>query len=456
MTAPTFSRRHFLKASAACAVPFVIPGSSLGLDKTRSPSRRINVGMIGVGRQARFTNVRQFLAMPDVQILGVCEVDSWRLANAKQQVEAAYAKSRPSGRYRGCHAYRDFHDILARRDIEAVMISTPDHWHVPMALAAMEAGKDVSLEKPITRSIGEGRKLSDAATRLGRVFRVDSELRSYAHIVQAAELVRNGCIGKVHTVTVGVPGSDVGCPPQPEMPVPPELDYERWQGPAPRAPYTEYRVTKPKAYDRPGWMRHLYYCDGMITNWTTHWNDGAAFATGLERTGPVEIEATGAYPPADSFWNVLLKFEVKMRFANGVNWTYRTEKPFFKIEGTEGWVYAEYTQLQAKIDGREGHLYFGDGSAKTRPALMPAPTIPAGGIHFYVKTDKQDFIDAVKTRTETLEPAEVGHRVTSLGHLGQIAIQVGGKLKWDPRQERFLGNDKANAMIDRPIHAPQA
>ena len=145
--------------------------------------------------------------------------------------------------------------------------------------------------------------------------------------------MRNGRIGKVHTVTVGVPQSDVGCPPQPEMAVPPELDYEKWQGPAPRASYTEKRVTKPKTYERPGWMRHLYYCDGMITNWTTHWNDGAAFATGLERTGPVEIEGTGEYPPADSFWNVLLKFGVKMRFANGVNWTYRTEKPFFRIEG---------------------------------------------------------------------------------------------------------------------------
>jgi myo-inositol 2-dehydrogenase/D-chiro-inositol 1-dehydrogenase len=335
-----------------------------------------------------------------------------------------------------------------------VMISTPDHWHVPMALAALEAGKDVSLEKPITRSIGEGRKLADAVKRLGRVFRVDSELRSYAHIVQAAELVRNGRIGKVERVTVGVPGSDVGCPPQPEMPVPPDLDYERWQGPAPRAPYTENRVTKPRAYDRPGWMRHLYYCDGMITNWTTHWNDGAMFATGLERTGPVEVEATGQYPPADSFWNVLLKFEVKMRFANGVDWVYRTEKPYFKIEGTEGWVYAEYTQLRVKIDGREGYLFFNQ-KVKTRPTLMPAPVIRPDEIHFYVKTDKQDFIDAVKTRGETLEPAEVGHRVTSLGHLGQIAIQVGGKLTWDPDKEQFPGSPQANAMIGKPIHAPK-
>ena len=192
--------------------------------------------MIGVGRQARLTNVRQFLGMPDVQILAVCDVDSWRLANGRGQVETAYAKGQPAGSYKGCDAYKDFHEILARKDIDTVMISAPDHWHVPMALAAMEAGKDVSLEKPITRSIGEGRKLSDATRRLGRVFRVDSELRSYPHIVQAAEIVRNGLIGKVHTVTVGVPGSDCGCPPQSEMPVPAELDYELWQGPAPRRP----------------------------------------------------------------------------------------------------------------------------------------------------------------------------------------------------------------------------
>jgi predicted dehydrogenase len=325
-----------------------------------------------------------------------------------------------------------------------------------MALAAMQAGKDVSLEKPITRSVAEGQSLVAMAKKSGRVFRVDSELRSFAHIVQAAEIVRNGLIGKVHTVTVGVPQSDIGCPPQPDMPVPPELDYDAWQGPAPRGPYTEKRVTKPKAYERPGWMRHLYYCDGMITNWTTHWNDGAAFATGLDRTGPVEIEGVGEYPPADSFWNVLLKFEVKMRFANGINWTYRTEKPYFRIEGTEGWVYAEYTQLQAKIGGREGYLFCNDKKIKPKPSLMPAPAIPADGTHFYVKTDKQDFIDCVKTRGETLEPVEVGHRVTSLGHLGHIAIQLGGKLSWDPATERFIGNDRANAMIDRPIHAPAA
>jgi myo-inositol 2-dehydrogenase / D-chiro-inositol 1-dehydrogenase len=435
----SFTRRRFLEsvaaAGAACVAPTVIPASSLGADGRPAPSERIHVGLIGLGRQAKFYNARQFLEMPDVQVMAVCDVDSWRLAEGKRQVEEAYAKKSPSGVYQGCDTCKDFHEILARKDVDAVMISTPDHWHTPMALAAMEAGKDVSLEKPVTRCIAEGRKLADAAKKFNRIFRVDSELRSYAHIVQAAELVRNGRIGTVHTVTVGVPGDDVGCPAQPEMPVPPELDYEMWQGPAPRAPYTEFRVTKPKAYDRPGWMRHNYYCDGMITNWTTHWNDGAMFATGLERTGPVEIEGTGSYPPPESFWSVLLKFNVTMRFANGVRWTYHTEKPFFRIEGTEGWIYADYQGLDA-----------------SKPSILTS-TIGPNEIHFSVKSDKQDFIDGVKSRTETLEPAEVGHRVTSLGHLGQIAIRLGQKLVWDPNKEQFLNNDAANAMIDKPIHA---
>ena len=182
----------------------------------------------------------------------------------------------------------------------------------------------------------------------------------------------------------------------------------------------------------------LDYCDGMITNWTTHWNDGAMFCTGLERTGPVEIEGAGPYPPPDSFWNVLLTFQVKMRFANGIRWTYGTGPgAFFKIEGSEGWIYADY------------------GVLKAEPASILTSKLGPDAIRFYVKTDKQDFIDCVKTREETLEPAEVGHRVTSLGHLGHIAIQLGQKLSWDPDKEHFVGNDAANAMLNSPIHSPR-
>ncbi|MHC4176324.1 MAG: Gfo/Idh/MocA family protein [Planctomycetota bacterium] len=436
------TRRAFLKATAtataaAWAAPTIIPARALGADGNVAPGSRIGVGMIGVGRQAYLVNMKQFLGMDDVQIVAVCDVDSWRQANAKKAIEGHYGKARPSGNYRGCATCVDFHELLGRDDVDAVMISSPDHWHVPMAVAAFEAGKDVSLEKPITRTIAEGRKLSDLAARLKRVFRVDSELRSTRGVHRAAELVRNGRIGKVHTVTVGVPGSDVGCPPQPEMPVPKELDYDRWQGPAPKAPYTQRRVHPPKSYGRPGWMRHLFYCDGMITNWGTHLDDGAMWCTGLERTGPVEIEGTGKYPPPESFWNVLLSFEVRYRFANGIRWTYRTEKPYFHIEGTEGQIYATFSEI------------------KTDPASILESKIGPNEVRFPFKSDKRDFIDCVKSREETLEPAEVGHRVTSLCHLGHIAIQVGQELKWDPEKERFANNDAANRWVDEPIRTPR-
>lgn len=433
------SRRSFLKGAAAVAgtvvlAPTIVPASALGKGSRPSPSERVTVGMIGMGRQAYLVNMKQFLGMPDVQLVAVCDVDSWRLGNAKNAVEKRYGQGKASGRYKGCAAYVDFNELLAREDIDAVMISTPDHWHAPMTIAALKAGKDVSLEKPITRTIAEGREITSLAKQRKRVFRVDSELRSKQGVHRAAELIRNGRIGKLHTVIVGVPGSDVACPPQPEMPVPEEIDYERWQGPAPRAPYTLRRVHPRKSYGRPGWMRHLFYCDGMVTNWGTHLNDAAMWCTGLERTGPVEVEGTGTYPRADSFWNVLLDFEIKYRFASGLRWVYKTEKPYFKIVGEKGWIRGTFGDIQAE------------------PKSLLESKIADGEIRFRFKSDKRDFIDCVKNREETLEPAEVGHRVTSLCHLGHIAIQVGGTLAWDPEREVFPANDAANELRVRPIH----
>jgi myo-inositol 2-dehydrogenase / D-chiro-inositol 1-dehydrogenase len=443
MTQSRLSRRHFLKRTAGTAVagalaPAFVRAAALGGEGRVPPSDRITVGMIGAGRQAYLVSLKQFLGMGDVQVVAVSDVDRWRMDHMKQAIEQSYGDAARSGTYKGCDLHLDFRELLARTDIDAVLISTPDHWHAPMAVAAMQAGKDVSLEKPITRTIAEGRQLSDLSRQLGRIFRVDSEFRSQRCVHQAATVVQNGLIGEIRSVTVGVPASDVPCPPQPEMPVPEELDYERWQGPAPRAPYTLNRVHPPKdVRGRPGWMRHLYYCDGMITNWGTHMNDGAMWATGLERTGPVEIEGRGSYPSQESFWNVLLNFEIKYRFANGVEWIYRAEKPYFKIEGSEGWVWADFRELKAEPE-----------------SLLTWKPGPNGKV-LRLKSDKQDFIDSVKSREETLQPAEVGHRVTSLCHLGHIAIQTGRKLTWDPVAERFANDSEADALIDKPIHQPR-
>ena len=420
-THPT-RRALFLAGSA----PLFVPARMFGAN---APSNRVNVGMIGVGRQCVQVNLKQFLAMPDVRVTAVCDVDSWRLDNAKKQVDTAYGGA-------GCKTFRDYKELLADKSIDAVMISTPDHWHVPISMDAIRAGKDVSCEKPLTRSIAEGRALADLVKKHGRVFRTDSEFRSVRTLHQAVELVRNGRIGQLKTIRTGVPKGDVGCAPQPDMPVPPDLDYDRWQGPAPHASYTEARVHKPRAYERPGWMRHLYYCDGMITNWGAHLNDIAQWGNGTDRSGPVSVEARGAYPPPDSFWNVLLDFEAEYTYANGVRLIYKIDSPYVKFEGTEGWVRADYPNK----------LEVGPASVadyKSGPAWQNLP----------FKSDKQDFIDAVKTRGQTLEDAEVGHRTTSVCHLAHIAIQVGGRLEWDPVKERFTNNEAANQYVAKPIHA---
>jgi predicted dehydrogenase len=432
------TRRRFLKSATAAALtaPLIVPRSALGTDAAPPPSERVTLGFIGCGRQCYHKNIPLFVRALGVQVLAVCDVDAWRLDNAVTQIKTQYDSGKAKGTYTPVAKYADYEDLLARDDIDAVMISTPDHWHVPMALAAMQAGKDVALEKPITRTIAGGQQLISAARAHQRVFRVDSEFRSGKPAHWAATVVRNGYIGKVKRVLTCVPETDIPCPPQPEMPVPKGLDYERWQGSAPRSPYTLRRVHPVQSYDRPGWMRHLYYCDGMITNWGTHLNNGAMWATDTERTGPVEVEGTGTYPDPGSFWNVLLKFDIKYTFASGLEWTYRTEDPYFVIEGEDGWVRAGFREM--------------DANPKALLTLQPK----SEDQRFRFKSEKQDFIDCVRSRAETLEPAEVGHRVTSLGHLGHIAIQLGNKLQFDPEKEVFKDNDAANAMLNKPIETP--
>jgi predicted dehydrogenase len=425
-------------AAAGCAgVPWIVPGAAVGAEGRPAPSERITVGMIGTGRQAYLKNMPQFVKMPDVQLVAVCDVDSWRMGQMKEAIEKHYAGQQPSGVHRGLDACGDYREVLGRKDVDAVMISTPDHWHVPLAVAAAEAGKDVSLEKPITRSIAEGNALVEAIRRNRRVFRMDSEFRSLENFHRMAELVRNGRIGRIKSVRVGVPaGDNVDCPPTPDMPVPEELDYETWQGPAPRAPYTVERVHAPKQFGRPGWMRVLWYCDGMITNWGAHLCDVAQWCFNSERTGPVEIEGEGVWPEPGHLWNVLKTFKVNYRFADGTPWVYETVKPYVRFEGTEGWIQAEFPR-----------------GLEAEPASLLTSEIQPGETRFPLKSDKQDFIDAVKTRGKTLEDEEVGHRTTSLCHLGHIAIWLGRRLQWDPARQQFVDNDRANAMLDKPIHA---
>jgi len=433
------SRRTFLKWSGSVLplIPTVVPGHVFG---ETAPSESVRLGIIGTGRQTYQVNIPQFQKQPDCRIVALCDVDRWRLGQAKARVDD-FAKQRFQNTT-GCITSVDYHDLLARDDIDAVLISTPDHWHGVMALEAMKAGKDVALEKPIIRTYSEGRQLAETAQKLNRIFRVDSEFRVGAPARRAYSILRENLLGKILRVKVGVPQTDVGCPPQQEMPVPEELDYARWQGAGiTQAPPLFYTVNgvhpRHDLKGRPGWMRRLNYCDGMITNWGTHLLNGALWCLGLDRSWPVEIEGTGVYPPKDSFWNVLLKFHVTYRFADGLAIEYHTERPYMRFEGEKGWIEAGFSEFKAS-----------DESLQTRSF----PLVDAPAPRF--TSEKRDFLDSVKTRQPTWEPADVGHHVTSICLMGHIAVYLGERLRWDPDKEVFIGNDAANRFLSTPIVAP--
>lgn len=423
------SRREFFRLSA---VPMIVPSSVFGMC---APSNKITVAMLGMGRQAMRPNLEQFLRSPDAQVVAVCDVDPWRLDAAQKKANSFYKKEGSSNP--GVAAYRDFREILARDDIDAVMISTPDHWHAPMGVLAARAGKHVCIEKPLTTCVAHGRALCNAVKDAGVVSRTDSEFRTKPLFWRLAELVRNGRLGKIVRIDSGVPkelsGDTIG--PQKTMPIPEGFDYDMWLGPAFPAPYTEQRVHPQHAWSRPGWMRVEDYCNGMISNWGSHLNDIVQWAGDTERTGPVSVKGSGEF--AKGLWNTLTRFEIEYEYANGVQLRYVIDRPFVRIEGTDGWLLAEYGKpLQA--------------SAKE--ILDP---IGPGEITFAnTLEDKVDFLQAIKEQRETLEPVEVGHRTVSLCQIGLIAIQVGRDLQWNPEREEFINDNAANALLTRPVREP--
>lgn len=442
----TQSRRRFLKNAASVSIPLLVPSfviTSCAMAQGRTmPSDRVRMGMIGTGRQCYLHNIPGFVRNKRCSVIALCDVDSWRLKESKKKVLELYEKnvSLTPVRPKSVETYVDYKELLARDDIDAIMISTPDHWHMEQTRDAFLAGKHVALEKPIVRTIADGREIVELAKNAKKTFRVDSEFRSGAAAHRAAELVRNGRLGKIHNVVVGVPGNmDQFCPPQEEMPVPKELDYQRWQGSAPKAVYTEKRVHPRKNFrGRPGWMSILSYDDGMVTNWGAHLMNGAMWALGLDRTFPVEIEGTGTYPEANSFWNVLTDFSIRYRFANDIEIVYRTEKPYFRIEGEHGWIEADFRTIKAE------------------PASLLDEKIGDREIRFPLRSEKEDFIDSVLSGTEPLEPALVGHCVTSTCLLGHIAVRTGEKLRFDPEKEAFVGaSGKAGHYLTNPILTPR-
>jgi predicted dehydrogenase len=419
------SRRTFLKTAGAIAVPIIVPSSVFGAE---APSNRVNMAFIGVGNMGS-QNLQGFLHTDGAHVVAVCDVDAGRADNAKKRVEKHYS-DRIGKDYKGCDAYTDLREVIARDDIDAVCVSTADHWHVPAALMAIRAGKDIYCEKPLSLTIHEGRVVSDAARQYGRIVQMGSQQRSDQRFRFACELVRNGRIGEVKHVKVGLAKGRGHAPVQPQPP-PEGLDWDLYLGPA---PWRHYH----KDCCHYNFRFISDFSGGQMLNWGAHHLDIAQWGLGTDRSGPVEVKGKGQFP-TDGPYDNPISYEVDYRYANGITLNCSTSNRGGTLwEGTEGWVFV----TRGKID------------AESKPLLKSI--IRPEEIHLVESNGhRSQFIDCVRTRRETVAPCEVGHRSATMGHMGNIAMRLGRTLGWDPVAERF-SDDEANRLLDRPARGPWA
>ena len=432
----TISRRGFLRGAfvagaAAAAAPYVITSTALGAPGVAPASERITIGFVGVGDHGTGVNLRSFLGQPDAQAVVVCDVDAGRMAGARDLVEKSYASRPRAGEFRGCGVTGDWRQVVARPDGDAVMISTPDHWHVPIALAAIRAGKDVICEKP-TMTVNEGRILADTVKRYGAVFQLSTEDRSVPEYHRMAELVRNGRIGRLRRIHVKLPdgpGQPGDATPQP---VPAGLDYEMWLGPAPYAPYCPARL-----HYNFRWVRD--YSGGQLTDWGAHLLDTAQWGNDTEHTGPVEVDGVGK-AHAGGVYDTYYDYHLRYGYENGVEMFIDSGGADIRFEGDEGWV---------------GNVGWRGRVEASSPGIL-AGKIGPGELHLYTCTggEHRNFLDCVRSRQDPYFPAEIGHRCCSVMHIGNIAMDLGRKLRWDPRAERFPGEPDANRMLSRVMREP--
>ncbi len=430
-TNPTLTRRQMLKKAGvlgpavlglgAAAVPMIIPSSVLGNDGAIAPSNTVTLGVIGSGGKARH-GMQNFKNAPGVKILAVADP----IAQNREAGRALAGIGEDS-------AYIDFRQLVDRDDIDAVLVGTPDHWHVLASLAVVRSGKDVYCEKPLSNTVTEGRALADAVKRYGAVFQHGTQLKSLDGTRRACELVRNGYIGELKQVTIGSPpGQATGV--HPEQPVPDWLDYDLWLGPAPMKPYTPSRIVP-----LPGWYFISDYSKaGWIAGYAVHDVDIAQWGMGAEYTGPVEVEGTGVFP-SEGLFDTVLGYELELKYANGVKLVITDtskNRHGVKFEGTEGWVFTR------------------GGIEVSDPALLQVKLGP-NETHLYRSLNHEaNFIECVRSRAETITPIEIAQRSTTPCLLGAIAIKLGRRLFWNPEKERFKNDPEANRLLTYAMRDP--
>ncbi len=414
------TRRGFIKSSALATGAI-----AAGAWKPRrvSANEKITMAAIGVGGMGRF-DLGMFLTHPEIQVVGVSDVDRARLEFAKSTVDKSYGTT-------DCVATADFRELVVRKDIDAVLIVTPDHWHAFISIAAAQAGKDVYCEKPMSLTVGEGRIVADAMMRYNTVYQSGTQRRSIPCFRYAVDVARSGKLGKIHAVhTYLEPGHETG--PQPEQPVPEGFDYDRWLGQAPVKPYTAKRCHTN--------FRWIYdYSGGQLTDIGVHFNDLAQWGVDKDLTAPVEFDGTATWPQPDDLFDTPVHFNVKTRYADGLTLEMHDGSPrSVRFEGENGWICVDDTGLLTADP-----ISLLDDAPKEREAYTA------------IAYHQRDFIDCIASRKPTIAPPEVAHRSASICHLANICLRLGGgKLQWDPMKERFINSDEANAMLTRLQRAP--
>ena len=456
-----FNRRQFLNRAAHAAtglvgIPYIVSSDALGKANTVAASNRITVGCIGVGNQGGGL-FRGFLGKSDTQIVAICDVHRTKRDRTVEIVQEHYGRNRGKGTYKGCVGYNDFRELLQRADIDVVVIASPDHWHVPIAVSAARANKDIYMEKPIGLSMAENQALRQAVDRYGTVFQFGTQQRSEVNFRQACELVRNGRIGKLHTINVWSPSSANGGSLTP-APVPKELDYNMWLGPAPFVPYTKDRCSNVNPFFKSPakiWPFINDYCIGWIAGWGIHPLDIALWGAGDELGQRVEVEGTGVFPTDGACdtatdWNVVLTLDSGLR----IN--------FKGIGGKSGPAPAKWRRLYEKtgshgtvFEGTDGWIGVRRGHTDAKPKTLLQSQIEPNEIQLYKSNDHiRNFLDCVKSRAATICPIETAVRADTLCQISNIATRVERKLIWDCRSQRFANDQRANRFLARSMRSP--
>jgi predicted dehydrogenase len=424
------SRRTFLRNAAILgAAPLILPGRVWS--QATAPSKRLTLGCIGMGKQMK-GHLGAFIGRDDVEVLAVCDVDTTRREAALKRVEEAYAK-KAGQTYKGCKAYGDFREVLTRKDIDAVVIATPDHWHAYIAIAAVNAGKDVYCEKPLTYNVREAVELVKAVRKANRVFQVGSQQRSSKEFRVACELVRNRVLGRVNSIHVsfGDPATPYN---QPAEPIEPGLDWKMWCGPGPMVDYSPFLAPRGLHDHFPKWRNTWEFGGGMITDWGAHHIDIAQWALNMDGNGPVEVRAPENWETA--------KRGAQLVYADGTVLTHVKGKGV-SFYGTEGECHVNRGKFELILGGKTVHKFWDKEVDKTTSmerevTLTEREYLADAKIKVYnSRTHFQDFLDCVQSRKRPICDVEVGASSVIACHVMNFAYHYGANAKWDPTRSRF-------------------